>query len=180
MSVWEWPRLEHVSVVFNPYQADLSNTEMGILFSFIDVIAGQCVYTYTEPSKDPRFPNDLDRICRAFRCSPNEWREAWPALKEFIDDDGICLRLIDMSCIKLMRPTARKSLAADVKEVAVLRDMKRCVYCGDERGPFDFDHLWPVSRGGSDKPNNIVLACARCNRSKGAKTLVEWMCERVA
>ncbi|WP_261555539.1 HNH endonuclease [Frankia tisae] len=47
-----------------------------------------------------------------------------------------------------------------------------CVYCGalaDET-----DHLWPLSRGGPDSPENLVPCCGRCNRSKGQKLLNEW------
>jgi 5-methylcytosine-specific restriction endonuclease McrA len=36
------------------------------------------------------------------------------------------------------------------------------------------DHVHPLSRGGADAEHNIVPACARCNLSKGAKTLAEW------
>lgn len=32
---------------------------------------------------------------------------------------------------------------------------------------FEFDHIFPVSRGGQPDINNIVLTCRRCNRSKG-------------
>jgi 5-methylcytosine-specific restriction endonuclease McrA len=31
----------------------------------------------------------------------------------------------------------------------------------------EMDHVTPESRGGSHEPDNLVLACRRCNRSKG-------------
>ncbi len=34
-----------------------------------------------------------------------------------------------------------------------------------------FDHVVPLSRGGSDDPNNLVFSCAPCNWSKHAKLL---------
>ncbi|MFC1913734.1 HNH endonuclease [Chloroflexota bacterium] len=69
----------------------------------------------------------------------------------------------------------------------ILRD-KRCVYCGqpvayttgasckgnaswrayDSAGnSFHFDHRIPFASGGTSGPENIVLACRRCNLSKG-------------
>lgn len=46
----------------------------------------------------------------------------------------------------------------------------RCWCCQSKLlGKFDVDHRIPLSRGGSHTEDNLVLACASCNRSKGAK-----------
>lgn len=51
----------------------------------------------------------------------------------------------------------------------------RCYYCNCElNGKYQTDHVIPLSRGGSDGPENIVVACEPCNRSKGAKLPHEW------
>lgn len=47
----------------------------------------------------------------------------------------------------------------------------RCAYCGDRvEHPRDerknFDHVFPVSKGGDNGPGNIVLACTACNFAK--------------
>jgi 5-methylcytosine-specific restriction endonuclease McrA len=53
------------------------------------------------------------------------------------------------------------------------RYKSRCVYCqGDEN--LQIDHLYPVSRGGSDDIGNLVLACSNCNKAKGAMTSTEF------
>lgn len=51
----------------------------------------------------------------------------------------------------------------------------RCVYCcRDLLADFDAfmlaeeDHLVPLGRGGADEQDNIVIACAVCNRLKGS------------
>jgi 5-methylcytosine-specific restriction endonuclease McrA len=36
------------------------------------------------------------------------------------------------------------------------------------------DHVIPLSRGGPNGPENLVLACPACNLSKGAKTPEAW------
>ena len=54
------------------------------------------------------------------------------------------------------------------------RDNYRCVYCcQDMMVDFDTfmiieeDHLLPLSQGGEDIPENVVIACAVCNMLKG-------------
>lgn len=50
-----------------------------------------------------------------------------------------------------------------------------CSYCGTQAGPFEIDHVLPWSRGGTHDRENLTLACKQCNRSKGAKTIEEWL-----
>lgn len=44
----------------------------------------------------------------------------------------------------------------------------RCTYCRKPLSIFTAtqDHVIPVSKGGADEDDNIVLACYRCNSSK--------------
>ncbi|WP_096085634.1 HNH endonuclease [Agaribacterium haliotis] len=49
------------------------------------------------------------------------------------------------------------------------RDNGQCLYCGHY---FDYaelsrDHVFPSSRGGEDRWENVVAACLRCNQRKG-------------
>ena len=52
-----------------------------------------------------------------------------------------------------------------------------CAYCGE---PMELDARWvmehkiPKARGGSDDPNNLTLACNRCNIRKGRRTPDQW------
>ncbi len=51
----------------------------------------------------------------------------------------------------------------------------RCWWCFAELGSnYHVDHRIPLSRGGSDGPENIVCACAHCNQTKNAKLPHEW------
>ena len=52
------------------------------------------------------------------------------------------------------------------------RDDHRCLYCGQQftRGDLTRDHVLPTSRGGTDRWENVVAACKRCNWQKDNMT----------
>ncbi len=52
------------------------------------------------------------------------------------------------------------------------RDDNRCLYCGLQytRSELTRDHVIPSSRGGTDKWENVVAACRRCNWAKDNRT----------
>jgi len=51
----------------------------------------------------------------------------------------------------------------------------RCWWCGCElNGTYHADHRIPLAIGGSNSPENIVIACPTCNLSKGTKMPHEW------
>jgi hypothetical protein len=78
-------------------------------------------------------------------------------------------------------PRNYESLRLPAAEWAILRsavferDNYTCTYCG-VRGPrLECDHIFPLSRGGSNEVENLTTACSPCNRSKHAKLLSEWV-----
>lgn len=59
--------------------------------------------------------------------------------------------------------------ARDVVE-QLQRQKGRCFYCGNKVGSdYHVDHVVPLALEGSNGPENIVISCPRCNKSKGAK-----------
>lgn len=62
----------------------------------------------------------------------------------------------------------REAIPERVRHEVWRRDRGRCVDCGS-RTRLEFDHIIPVSRGGSGTARNIELRCESCNRSKGAR-----------
>ncbi|XP_077239912.1 HNH endonuclease isoform X2 [Tasmannia lanceolata] len=52
------------------------------------------------------------------------------------------------------------------------RDHFTCQYCSS-RENLTIDHIFPISRGGKWKWENLVTACSICNSKKGQKTLEE-------
>lgn len=60
----------------------------------------------------------------------------------------------------------RKPIPDDVKMFVWQRDGGRCVKCGSQEN-LEYDHIIPLSKGGSNTVRNIQILCERCNRSKG-------------
>jgi len=69
-----------------------------------------------------------------------------------------------------------------------------CFYCGTQFGQLDvlssrpicrtFDHIIPVSAGGTGRLDNFVLACERCNIHRGSKPFPDfcqgtWLSEQI-
>lgn len=65
------------------------------------------------------------------------------------------------------------------KRLAIyLRDGAACAYCGDgidDGAVLTLDHLRPHVRGGGNDATNLVTACKRCNDSRGARPLKQFV-----
>lgn len=64
----------------------------------------------------------------------------------------------------------------------ISRDGASCLWCGRASWPGDLtlEHLLPKTRGGRGIPENVVVACCRCNRRRGAKPVVAYVRGRLA
>lgn len=61
----------------------------------------------------------------------------------------------------------REPIPDDVKMFVWQRDGGRCAKCGSQE-KLEYDHIIPISKGGSNTARNIQLLCETCNRSKSA------------
>lgn len=80
---------------------------------------------------------------------------------------------------KAARYRARKMLAPGaytVDDVRLLLKSQKglCWWCGNPVDKYHVDHRIPLSRGGSNAPDNLCISCHSCNESKGAKLPSEW------
>lgn len=50
-----------------------------------------------------------------------------------------------------------------------------CLRCEAEAGTLAMEHMLPLSRGGTNDPDNIVPGCKSCNSSKNDKTPLEFV-----
>lgn len=62
----------------------------------------------------------------------------------------------------------------ETRAYVLLKYGYRCVYCGKTDVPFELDHIWPRSRGGSNRVSNLALSCHDCNQAKGNQTATEF------
>lgn len=67
-----------------------------------------------------------------------------------------------------LRGPTREGIPERVRHEVWRRDEGRCVECRNQER-LEFDHVIPVSRGGSSTARNLQLLCEPCNRRKGAR-----------
>lgn len=67
----------------------------------------------------------------------------------------------------IKRPRPRVSLS---KREVLRRDEFTCQYCGRRMRYLTIDHVIPRHRGGPHTWQNLVAACASCNRQKGGRS----------
>lgn len=58
-------------------------------------------------------------------------------------------------------------IPSEVKLSVWRRDQGKCVQCGSKE-KLEYDHIIPISRGGSNTDRNVQLLCETCNRKKAA------------
>lgn len=110
------------------------------------------------------------RRIESFKLTTNEAGEE--------EDFGIIGRLAEMGDIEAQAVLAahlsessgeidysRQAISSAVRREVWRRDEGRCVKCGG-RERLEYDHIIPVSKGGSNTARNIELLCESCNRSK--------------
>jgi 5-methylcytosine-specific restriction endonuclease McrA len=55
---------------------------------------------------------------------------------------------------------------------------KGCAYCGSTTFPLELDHRIPMSKGGTNWPENVQAVCQFCNRSKHSfseEAFLQWL-----
>ena len=80
----------------------------------------------------------------------------------------VVIRLV--TYVRIPRDIHRRKIT---RKAVLARDSWTCQYCGSTRSGLTVDHVIPRSRGGLSVWDNIVAACAPCNRRKGNRLPAE-------
>lgn len=120
-------------------------------------------------------PDDDIKLARIAGLTEADWLRFKPTIMRFFEPSIVVgRRAADRAC-GIGSRSWRDAISQAVRATIAIRDGNACVYCGCRTGPFEIDHVFPFSRGGSSKIDNLAIACRPCNRSKGKKTVEEWL-----
>jgi hypothetical protein len=124
----------------------------------------------TKITKDDLLP----RLVLRFWCQTCEVEFNWTLCQKFCY--GVSSIDFNISITKAAAnenlPQKRKSLPSRLRYQILSRDNYACQACGAraENGALlEVDHIYPVSRGGTNEPENLRTLCRTCNRGKGDK-----------
>jgi len=82
--------------------------------------------------------------------------------------DGLTLLNKWLALAKPKRQPIKPSLRFEILK----RDGYRCQMCGvtaKDGATLEIDHIHPVSKGGTNNPDNLQVLCRDCNAGKGAQ-----------
>lgn len=172
-----WPRLWHLQfshdLVGGAYLRFLSDEAHRALIVLVGFCGASMVWTYTEPA-DGSLPADDASLARLVGFDIRKWKGVRPEIEQYFDTKRGRWHL-NQDWIAITDTNPRFAIPLATRAAILAREGRMCTYCATTDGPFDFDHILPISKGGTNDPSNLTLACASCNRSKGGRTLVEWM-----
>jgi hypothetical protein len=132
------------------------------------IIVGVNAFTGEELRFSPRSMRELSRL--------KEIRNKCESVleKKLVSHNAHRERISDLRARASSNEHSTRSHAASLKTSIALTDT--CPYCNKPigNGPH-LDHIYPVSKGGQSRSNNMVWICAKCNGSKRNLTLTSYI-----
>lgn len=68
-------------------------------------------------------------------------------------------------------------LGYEIREYVLLKWNHQCVYCDASDVPLELDHIYPRSRGGSNRVSNLVASCMPCNQQKSNQDVRDFLAD---
>jgi 5-methylcytosine-specific restriction endonuclease McrA len=142
-------------------------------------VATKAVAAYRERHPDRVLAQSAkQRSNPAFGAAQRAWRQANPErAREFTRKWVARNREATVAAAAKRRAAIRGAAgthtARDVQD-QFNRQNGACYYCTAPLTKYHVDHMTPISRGGSNGPENIVCACIRCNLCKWTYTAEEF------
>ncbi len=69
-------------------------------------------------------------------------------------------------------------LGYEVREYLLEKWERTCAYCGEKGVLLEIEHIIPKSKGGSNRVNNLTLACHDCNKKKGNMPVEQFLASK--
>ena len=132
---------------------------------------GACMLLAMHLWRKGSLPQSEKMIAKYARLSDEEWKSSRDKILGFFEIDKSGYSAFERAQGK----HRKRSIPSKVRRAVVARDGFKCVYCGDESGPFEIDHKMPWSRGGRHDEDNLCVACKACNSMKSALTDAEFI-----
>jgi 5-methylcytosine-specific restriction endonuclease McrA len=66
----------------------------------------------------------------------------------------------------------------EVREYLLEKWGRTCAYCNAKDTPLEIEHIVPRSRGGSNRPSNLTIACHPCNQKKGNQEIKQFLAKK--
>jgi 5-methylcytosine-specific restriction endonuclease McrA len=66
----------------------------------------------------------------------------------------------------------------EIKEYLLEKWGHKCAYCEAENVPLEVEHIQPRSKGGSNRVNNLTIACHDCNQRKDKIPVEQFLAKR--
>ena len=63
----------------------------------------------------------------------------------------------------------------EIREYLLEKWNRKCAYCGATETRLEIEHIKPKSKGGSDRVNNLAIACHDCNQAKGNQEIEQFL-----
>jgi hypothetical protein len=111
------------------------------------------------------FTTDRGKHNSLERCMHTEIEYMLCLLRVLIEPDFIPLEYESDDIAEESKPD--RYIPRKVKISIWQRDQGKCVECGSQE-KLEYDHIIPVSKGGSNTERNVQLLCEKCNRQKSA------------
>ena len=103
-------------------------------------------------------------------------------IKRFVPIAGISQELVKFDTQAMLNPEIsgveyqQGELAGyEVREYLLSKWDRKCAYCGEANTRLEVEHIYPRSKGGSDRVSNLALACHDCNQAKGNQDIKDFL-----
>lgn len=118
-----------------------------------------------------------DYSVSTYKRSFGTWYNAIDALINYIRENGDTVKFSKArEEVKKTRPVKHRQVPKSLRYDILKRDGFRCQGCGKSPASqpgvvLHVDHIIPLSKGGTNDPDNLVTLCGDCNIGKAAKLI---------